>query len=54
VEVGVMNLRGMMKINHRRYGLDGRSDVTCLVIFDIRHQGKAPVDVSPENTGSRD
>jgi hypothetical protein len=43
VEVGVMNFRGAMKTNHRRYNLEGRSDVTCLLIFDIHHQGRAPV-----------
>jgi len=43
VEVGIEQVRAAMKTNHKRYDLGGRSDVTCLLIFDIHHQGRAKV-----------
>ena len=43
VEVGVAAVRKALPLHHKRYNLDGRSDVTCLLIFDIHHQGRATV-----------
>ena len=43
VKVGVEKLRKDTKTNHKRYNLDRRSDVTCALIFDIHHQGRASV-----------
>ena len=45
VEIGLKEIRKAMTVNHGRYGLDGRTDVTCLLIFDIHHQGRASVTV---------
>jgi len=41
VAVGVEHLREAMKGYAQRYSLDGRSDKVCLVVADIRHQGRA-------------
>jgi hypothetical protein len=43
VEIGVKEIKKAMTVNHGRYGLDGRTDVTGLLIFDIHHQGRASV-----------
>ena len=45
VEVAVEKLRNGMQDYARRYGLAGRLDTVCLMVADIRHQGRA---TSPE------
>ncbi len=35
--------RKMSKVYHKRYDLDGESDIICAVIADIHHQGRASV-----------
>jgi hypothetical protein len=40
VAVGIEHVREAMKGYAQRYSLDGRSDKVCLVIADIRHQGR--------------
>jgi len=41
VEVGVKLFRRKMAEYAERYGLDGADDAVCLVVADIRHQGRA-------------
>lgn len=41
MEVGVAHLREKMAGYARQYGLDGAADILCLVVMDIRHQGRA-------------
>src|SRR5262245_14577302 len=41
VDVGIANFRNKMAEYAVRYGLDGHADSICLVIADIRHQGRA-------------
>ncbi|HPQ68431.1 MAG TPA: peptidoglycan-binding domain-containing protein [bacterium] len=43
VKTAVDKIRYLMKINHRRYNLDGKPDTICAVIADIHHQGRAKV-----------
>lgn len=45
IEVGVRNCKTSMLGYARRYGLDGVDDAVCLMVADIRHQGRAK---SPE------
>lgn len=45
IDIGLKEIRAAMPVNHGRYRLDGRTDVTCLLIFDIHHQGRAKVAV---------
>lgn len=45
VEVGMAQFKSKMKSYAARYGLDGAPDVICLLVADIRHQGRAK---SPE------
>lgn len=40
VECGINHIKEAMKGYSRRYNLDGRSDKVCLVVADIRHQGR--------------
>ena len=40
VDAGVALFRANMKAYAQRYGLDGRPDFVCLVVTDIRHQGR--------------
>ena len=40
VDAGVALFRANMKAYAQRYGLDGTADFVCLVIADIRHQGR--------------
>jgi hypothetical protein len=40
VTTGVDLFRANMKAYARRYGLDGVDDTVCLVVADIRHQGR--------------
>lgn len=41
VEAAVSKLKKAMPDYNRRYSLDGRLDSICLVVTDIRHQGRA-------------
>lgn len=41
VDVGISNFKEKMVGYAKRYGLDGADDVICLVVADIRHQGRA-------------
>ncbi|HWI80039.1 MAG TPA: hypothetical protein VNS31_12625 [Ramlibacter sp.] len=41
IECGVANFRQALVSYARRYGLDGADDAVCLVVADIRHQGRA-------------
>jgi hypothetical protein len=45
IEVGIAHFREKMSGYAKRYGLNGADDTICLVIADIRHQGRAK---SPE------
>ncbi len=38
----------MSKVYHKRYDLNGRSDIICCIIADIHHQGRASVKVVRE------
>lgn len=40
VECAIDHVKKAMKEYSRRYNLDGRSDKVCLVVADIRHQGR--------------
>lgn len=40
VDAGVALFRANMKAYAQRYGLDGVADFVCLVVADIRHQGR--------------
>jgi len=41
VETAISNRRDKMVQYARKYALDGKSDIVCLVVADIRHQGRA-------------
>lgn len=41
IEVGVKNFKSKMVEYAQQYQLDGKTDTICLVICDIRHQGRA-------------
>ena len=41
IEIGITIFKEKMVEYARRYGLDGVADTICLVIADIRHQGRA-------------
>jgi len=41
IEVGVAHFKSKMSQYAIQYGLDGVNDSVCLVIADIRHQGRA-------------
>lgn len=41
VQIGVEHFKAKMSQYGKQYGLDGKSDTVCLVIADIRHQGRA-------------
>ncbi|MEO7391898.1 MAG: hypothetical protein ABIU58_06965 [Ramlibacter sp.] len=41
IESGVANFRSSMVSYARSYGLNGAGDTICLVVADIRHQGRA-------------
>ena len=41
VDLTVSQMKKKMASYHRRYGLHGVVDTICLVITDIRHQGRA-------------
>ncbi|HPM76419.1 MAG TPA: peptidoglycan-binding domain-containing protein [bacterium] len=43
VKTAVDKMKQQMKINHRRYNLDGKPDTICAAIADIHHQGRAKV-----------
>lgn len=42
VAVAVTAMREALGHYVRRYDLDGADDITCLLVADIRHQGRAP------------
>jgi len=56
VEIGVRHFSENMKLYSDRYGLNGRGDKVCLVVADIRHQGRAKSSVilAALNTGGDD
>ena len=41
VDVGIGHFKAKMSEYAERYGLDGQPDIVCLVVADIRHQGRA-------------
>lgn len=41
IRIGVEDFKAKMSQYAKQYGLDGQSDTVCLVIADIRHQGRA-------------
>lgn len=41
VQVGIFHFKEKMARYAKQYGLDGADDVICLVVADIRHQGRA-------------
>jgi hypothetical protein len=41
VDIGIARFRAKMAEYAERYGLDGQLDTMCLVVADIRHQGRA-------------
>ena len=41
IESGVANFRAAMVSYAKSYGLDGADDTICLLVADIRHQGRA-------------
>ena len=41
VDVGIAHLRAKMAGYAEQYGLEGKLDTICLVVADIRHQGRA-------------
>ena len=41
IDVGIAHFKERMAQYAARYSLDGRDDVTCLLVADIRHQGRA-------------
>lgn len=45
VDTGIAHFKAKMAGYAQRYGLDGKPDSVCLVVADIRHQGRAK---SPE------
>ncbi|MBT2298986.1 hypothetical protein J7E70_00780 [Variovorax paradoxus] len=44
IEIGIAEIRKKMAQYSRRYRLDGATDVVCLLVMDIRHQGRATSD----------
>jgi hypothetical protein len=44
IEVGITEIRKSMVQYAKRYRLDGASEVVCLLVADIRHQGRATSD----------
>ncbi|MCW5869798.1 MAG: hypothetical protein KIS61_21255 [Candidatus Eremiobacteraeota bacterium] len=46
VRLGVEHFREKMKAYSRRYKLDGKSEVICLLVADIRHQGRGDSAIS--------
>jgi len=40
VACGVAHLRAALAAQARRHGLDGADDIVCLLVADIRHQGR--------------
>lgn len=45
IEIGVEEFREKMAQYAQRYSLDGASEVVCLLVADIRHQGRAKSEV---------
>jgi len=45
IEVGIGEIREKMRQYARRYQLDGADEVVCLLVMDIRHQGRAKSEV---------
>jgi hypothetical protein len=41
VDIGIAHFRAKMSEYAKQYGLDGQLDTVCLVVADIRHQGRA-------------
>ena len=41
IEIGTAHFKSKMGHYAKQYGLDGADDATCLVVADIRHQGRA-------------
>jgi len=41
IDVGIAHFKRKLTGYARQYGLDGKEDTVCLVIADIRHQGRA-------------
>lgn len=41
VDIGIAHFQAKMSEYAERYGLDGQPDTVCLVVADIRHQGRA-------------
>lgn len=41
IEVGVTHFKSKMSQYAKQYGLDGVDDAVCLMVADIRHQGRA-------------
>jgi hypothetical protein len=41
VDLGINHFKSKMETYARQYGLDGKRDTVCLVVADIRHQGRA-------------
>jgi len=41
IEVGIAHFKSKMSQYATQYGLNGRDDAICLVVADIRHQGRA-------------
>ena len=52
IEVGIAHFKNKMSHYAIQYGLDGVNDAVCLVVADIRHQGRAktPAIISALNT----
>ncbi|MEP6824670.1 MAG: hypothetical protein ABI919_07630 [Ramlibacter sp.] len=41
IEVGIAHIRENLARYSSQYGLDGKADTVCLLVVDIRHQGRA-------------
>lgn len=41
IDVGITHFKSKMRRYAQQYGLDGVDDAVCLVVADIRHQGRA-------------
>lgn len=56
VEIGIEHFQAAMKSYAKRYALDGRLDKVCLLVADIRHQGRASSTeiIAALNTGGDD
>lgn len=54
IEVGIAHFKNKMSNYARQYDLDGVDDTVCLVVADIRHQGRAknPAIVSALNSSN--